>query len=376
MKSLLFFVAFLGIFSLINMYISKRLIQKLHLSKKTQNYLRIFLVINFFGIIGYVLGRYFVEYPNWLYFLLSLPVGVLFLFFCTAIVYDISLLFVNRIPMSDSRRNFFKKSLDISSLFVAVSLNARAVYEARFVKHEKINIKIKNLNKSYKIVQLSDIHIGGLIDVEFINNIVNRVNNINPDIIVITGDLVDISLDRAENELNAFKDLNSKYGTYFILGNHEYFHDTKEIIKKVKSLGINVLENESVYIGEEGNGFNLAGVYDVMGYRTLSYVPDIDKALKNKKDSPTVLLAHQPRYIEEVKEGVDLVLSGHTHGGQIYPFKFLVQLIQPYISGLHQHNKDLQIYVNKGTGFWGPPMRLGASSEITEIILSKKQTLS
>ena len=333
------------------MYISKRLIQKLHLSKKTQNYLRIFLVINFIGIIGYVLGRYYIEYPNWLYFILSLPIGVLFLFFCTAIIYDISLLFVNNIPISDSRRNFFKKSLDISSLFVAVSLNARAVYEARFIKHEKINIKIKNLNKSYKIVQLSDIHIGGLINVEFINDIVKRVNNINPDLVVITGDLVDISLDRAEHELNAFKALNSKYGTYFIVGNHEYFHNIDEIIKKVKSLGIHVLENENVYIGEEGNGFNLAGVYDVMGYRTLSYIPDIDKALKNKQVGPTLLLAHQPRYIDEVKEGVDLVLSGHTHGGQIYPFSFLVKLVQPYISGLHQHNNDLQIYVNKGTGF-------------------------
>ena len=80
-------------------------------------------------------------------------------------------------------------------------------------------------------------------------------------------------------------------------------------------------------------------------------------------------MAHQPKYLQEIGSGVDLVLSGHTHGGQIYPFRFLVRLQQPYISGLHQHTKDLQIYVNKGTGFWGPPMRLGATSEITEIRL-------
>jgi predicted MPP superfamily phosphohydrolase len=130
-----------------------------------------------------------------------------------------------------------------------------------------------------------------------------------------------------------------------------------------------VLENENEYIGKDGEGFNLVGVYDVMGYRLNKYMPDLNKALKNKKNAPTILLAHQPKYIEEVSN-VDLMLSGHTHGGQIYPFKYLIKLVQPYIKGLHQHNDDLQIYINKGTGFWGPPMRLGASSEITLITIS------
>jgi predicted MPP superfamily phosphohydrolase len=98
-------------------------------------------------------------------------------------------------------------------------------------------------------------------------------------------------------------------------------------------------------------------------------MPDLQKALACKQDAPTIILSHQPKIIEEVGEGVDLMLSGHTHGGQIYPFRFFVSLNQPYISGLHQHTPDLQIYVNRGTGYWGPPMRLGASSEITEITL-------
>ncbi len=374
MKISLFFIAFLGVFILINMYISKRLIQKLHVRIYVQYYMRAFLVFNFIGIIFYILGRYYLEYPNWLYFMLSLPIGVLFLLFCTAIIYDVSRVFLNTIPISNERRNFFKKSLDISSLVVATTLSARAVYEAGFVVHEKVTIKIKRLKKSYTIVQLSDIHIGGLIDSEFVGGLVTRVNTMNADVVVITGDLVDIRLDKAEDTLNTLKNLESKYGTYFIVGNHEYYHGIEKIIDKVKALGITVLENENVYIGEDGNGFNLAGVYDVMGYRTQTYMPDIDKALVNKKDSPTVLLAHQPRFIEEVQSGVDLMLSGHTHGGQIYPFRFLVKLVQPYIDGLHQHNKDLQIYVNKGTGFWGPPMRLGASSEITEISLIPNQS--
>ncbi|MCD6433171.1 MAG: metallophosphoesterase, partial [Sulfurimonas sp.] len=220
------------------------------------------------------------------------------------------------------------------------------------------------------IVQLSDIHIGGLIDEDFMKSIVKRVNILEPDLVVITGDLVDIDIKQAKRPLQQLESLKSKYGTFFVVGNHEYFHDVNKIITKVKSLGIKVLENENIYIGKEGEGFNLVGVYDIFGYRTLHHIPELQQALSNKKDAPTILLAHQPKYIEEVKGGVDLMLSGHTHGGQLYPFKFLVKLQQPYISGLHQHTKELQIYVNRGTGFWGPPMRLGATSEITEIIIS------
>lgn len=376
MNPILFFVVFAAVFLLLNMYISKRLIQKLDIKEKSKIYLRLFLVVNFFGIVGYMLGRYYLDIPNWLYFLFSIPIGILFLLFCTAIIYDISRVILNKTPLSDSRRKFFKRSLDISSLVVASSLSARSIYEARDVKLEKVTVDIKELKESYKIAQLSDIHIGGLIDETFINAMVKRVNALKPDLVVITGDLVDIDISKAEDAINALKGLNSKYGTFFIVGNHEYFHDIEKIIEKVKSLDIRVLENENLYIGEEGRGFNLAGVYDLFGYRVKSYMPDIYKALEGKKASPTVLLAHQPRYIAEVGSGVDLVLSGHTHGGQLYPFRFLVKLQQPYISGLHQHNSEVQIYVNKGTGFWGPPMRLGATSEITEIILKPHRTLS
>lgn len=371
MNPSLFFIAFLGVFILLNMYISKRLIKKLDIKERTKRYLRIFLVINFFGIIGYMLGRYYVDIPNWLYFLFSLPIGILFLLFCTAIIYDISRVLLSKVPISESRRSFFKRSLDISSFIVASSLSARAIYEAKFLKLETVAITIKGLKKEYKIVQLSDIHIGGLIDATFIKSMVQRVNALTPDLVVITGDLVDIDISKAEAPLGELEALKSTYGTYFIVGNHEYFHGIEKIINKVNSLGIKVLENENVYIGEDNRGFNLAGVYDIFGYRANHHLPDLYKALQNKKNSPTVLLAHQPRYIEEVGLGVDLILSGHTHGGQLYPFKFLVKLAQPYISGLHQHTKELQIYVNKGTGFWGPPMRLGATSEITEITLKK-----
>ena len=367
MNPILFFIAFLGVFILLNMYISKRLIAKLDLHHNTKLALRIFLFVNLLGMIGYMLGRYYLDIPNWLYFLFSIPIGILFLLFCTAIIYDISRVILSKSPISDSRRKFFKRSLDVSSLLVASSLSARSMYEARFIKLEQVSIKLDKLKCEYKIVQLSDVHIGGLINAEYIKNIVKKVNALNPDLVVITGDLVDMDIAKIQAPLHELKALSSKYGTYFIVGNHEYFHGVDKIMNNLKELDIRVLENENIYIGEDKKGFNLSGVYDIFGYRAGHHLPDLQAALHNIDiESPTILLAHQPKYVEEVS-GVELMLSGHTHGGQLYPFRFLVKLQQPYISGLHQHNKHLQVYVNKGTGFWGPPMRLGATAEITEI---------
>ncbi len=319
------------------------------------------------------MGRYYIDFPNWLYFLFSLPIGLVFLLFCSAIFYDIFHVILHYTPLEEKRRKFFKKSLDIGAITTATALSGDAIYEARTVELEKVNIKIDKLQTPYKIMQISDIHIGGLIDAAFMQEIVSRVNARKPDLVVITGDLVDIDIHRAKAPLEELRNLSSKYGTFFIVGNHEYFHGIEKIIKRVKELDIRVLENESLYIGEEEKGFNLAGVYDLFGYRAQKFLPDIDKALAQRENSsPTVLLAHQPKFLEEISEAqkVDLVLSGHTHGGQLLPFKLLVKLQQPYISGLHQHTPTTQIYVNKGTGFWGPPMRLGASAEITEINIS------
>lgn len=369
MKIALFALIFLGVFLLLNLYISRRLIAHLDIKGSYKKTFRWFLVLNYLGIIGYMLARYSPSLDNTLYFLLSVPIGVLFLLFCTTLIYDLSRVMLRFTPLSEKRRYFFKRSLDISSLVAATALSGTALYNARHVELEKVSIKIKNLKKEYKIIQLSDIHIGGLIDVAFIREIVERVNKTKPDLVVITGDLVDIELKYAHEALKELQRLQSNYGTYFVVGNHEYFHGVAEIIDTLNDLGIRVLENENIYIGEAESGFNLVGVYDVMGYRIDAYIPDIHKALDGIQSSPTILLAHQPRYIHEVPHSVDLVLSGHTHGGQLYPFRALVKLQQPYVSGLHQHTKEMQIYVNKGTGFWGPPMRLGANSEITEITL-------
>lgn len=371
MRFLIFATVFFTVMSLLSFYISNRFIKKLHFSKKVQKFINIFLVVNLLGVLGYMLARYNPNIPNWAYFLLSIPIGIIFLLFIATLFYEIFDFLVAKAPLSEERRGFFKKSLDVSALSLATAVNAKAMYNARHVELEQVDVKIKDLKKPYKIVQLSDIHIGGLIDKEFISSIVNRVNNLKPDVVVITGDLVDTNIKYAKAALDELKALKSTYGTYFIVGNHEYFHNIQSIINYVNTLGIKTLENENIYIGKKGEGFNLLGVYDVMGERVNAYIPDLNKALKNTDGSPNILLAHQPKYIEDIDtKNIDLVLSGHTHGGQIFPFNFLVKLQQPYTRGLNQHNESTQIYVNKGTGFWGPPMRLGASSEITLLNLS------
>ncbi len=367
-----FVLIFLGVMTLFTLLISRRFVRKLHFNDTVKLYINIFLAINLLGVIGYMYARYNPTIPNWAYFLLSIPIGIIFLLFIATIIYEIASRILDKTTINSQRREFFKKTFDIGSILAATSLNAKAMYNAKHIELEKVDVFIKDLKKPYSIVQLSDIHIGGLIDQEFIKNLVQRVNGLNPDIVVITGDLVDTSIKYAKDALDELKNLKSTYGTYFIVGNHEYFHGVESIIKYVNKLNIKTLENENVYIGEKAEGFYLAGIYDVIGNRINAFKPDIKKALEETSNSPIVLLAHQPRFINELNQKVDLVLSGHTHGGQIAPFNLLVKLQQPYIKGLHQHNEDTQIYVNKGTGFWGPPMRLGASSEITNIKLIPK----
>ncbi|HJE03723.1 putative metallophosphoesterase [Aliarcobacter thereius] len=377
MSFIIFFIVFFIAFSFQTYIIKRRFINKLDFSYKTRKYLSFLLYLTFFGVLLYPFARYFPIVPNWLYFLLSLPIGVIFLTFTIAIIHDIISIGLKKTKYKKNRRDFFKKSLDITTTSIILATNAKAMDNARNIEIEAVNIKLNNLKKAYKIVQLSDIHIGGLINQKFIKELVNKVNILEADVVVITGDLVDTNLNFAKSALDELRNIKSTYGTYFIVGNHEYFHDVSQIISYVNSLGIKVLENDSIYIGEDNFGFNLAGVYDRFGYRFGSYIPDINKTLKTcKKDSPTILLAHQPKYIKDLEQelentkDIDLILSGHTHGGQIFPFNFLVKLEQPYVKGLHQHNTYTQIYVNKGTGFWGPPMRLGASSEITVLSLS------
>jgi predicted MPP superfamily phosphohydrolase len=232
----------------------------------------------------------------------------------------------------------------------------------------KVKVSLKRLGKGaegMRIVQISDVHVGPTIGKSFIEDIVARINALEPDVVAITGDLVDGSVDDLEQHVAPLAKIRAKHGVYFVTGNHEYYSGVRDWIPHLGKLGIKVLQNERVRIGGD-DGFDLAGIDDPTGD------PDLGKALEGRDPSRgCVLLAHQPRAITLAdKLGVDLQLSGHTHGGQMFPWNLLVRLQQPFVAGLHQLS-HAQIYVSCGTGYWGPPMRVGTTAEITEIELAK-----
>lgn len=222
-----------------------------------------------------------------------------------------------------------------------------------------------------RIVQISDIHIGTLLGRRFAAKLVERVNRLEPDVIAVTGDLVDGSVRQLHDEVEPFAGLRARHGVYFVTGNHDHYSGARSWVARVEELGLHPLRNEHISIESNGGGFDLAGVDDHHG----SWVgddggEDLDRALEGRDpERPVVLLAHDPSTWKRAsRRGVDLQLSGHTHGGQIWPFGFLVRLAVPFVAG-HYRRGDAQLYVSRGTGFWGPPMRLFAPSEITEIAL-------
>jgi predicted MPP superfamily phosphohydrolase len=242
------------------------------------------------------------------------------------------------------------------------------------VRTRFVNIRLKKLSPALnglKIVQLTDIHIGPMRDGKWLQKIVNRVNKLDADIIAITGDLVDGSVPELASHIAELTKLKAKYGVYFVTGNHEYYSGADEWCEHLQKIGIDVLRNKSVSLKINGDTINLAGVDD-WSSRHFAKGHNISTALAScDKTKPIILLAHQPITMHEAAAAyADLQLSGHTHGGQIWPFKYLVYLQQPVSHGLFQYpNSNLQVYVNQGTGFWGPPMRLGTFAEISCLIL-------
>ena len=223
----------------------------------------------------------------------------------------------------------------------------------------------------FSIVQLTDVHVGPTIGRRFVDQVVEKANLQRPDAVVITGDLVDGSVAELARHVEPLARLKARHGVFFCLGNHEYYSGAESWVEHLRKLGIRVLRNDRVSIGDAAASFDLAGVDDYKAER-FGHAPDLARAVAGRDpERELVLLAHQPAEIERAaRHAVGLQISGHTHGGQIWPFNNLVSLAQPYVNGLHRHGPHTQIYVSCGTGYWGPPMRLGAPAEVTKIVLT------
>lgn len=264
---------------------------------------------------------------------------------------------------------------------VVIGLGSWSLFEGlRAVAVKRVTVRLAKLPRSlsgYTIVQLSDVHVGPTIGRAFVEQIVRKANAASPDLIVITGDLVDGSVEALGALVEPLRELHAPDGVFFVTGNHEYYSGADEWIAYLESLGIRVLRNERLALRDGGaGGLDLAGVDD---WTAKDLVPhhghDLPKALAGRDEARAlVLLAHQPKsVVEAARRGVDLVLSGHTHGGQLFPFNYLVGLDQPFVAGLHLH-EGTHIYVSCGTGYWGPPMRLAAPAEITRIELESLES--
>ena len=238
-----------------------------------------------------------------------------------------------------------------------------------------VNVPITDLPASlhgFTIAQISDVHVGPTIKQPYLQSIVQSVNQLNADMVAITGDLVDGSVRDLAVHVSPLSKLSSRHGTYFVTGNHEYYSGVHGWIAELKRLGVRVLLNEHVVLQHGSAPLVVAGVTDYTAHHfDPAHRSDPHAALAGVPDGLIkLLLAHQPRSAAAAElAGFHLQLSGHTHGGQFWPWRFAVPLQQPYVAGLHRL-KQMWVYTSRGTGYWGPPKRFGAPSEITLLRLS------
>ncbi|GMU02836.1 metallophosphoesterase [Corallococcus caeni] len=224
----------------------------------------------------------------------------------------------------------------------------------------------------FSIVQLTDLHVGPFIQRRFMDELVRRANALKPDLVAITGDLVDGTVPRLGGFVAALGNLQARYGRFFVTGNHDYSSGAEAWVAHLDSLGIPSLRNRHVRIGDAGGAFDLVGVDDWHGGRRLGQKGyDLEQALAGRDpERAAVLLAHQPANFKVAAEqGVDLQISGHTHGGQLFPMTALIGLSWEHSAGHYRHG-DSHIYVSRGCGFWGPPMRLGSPPELVKLVLT------
>ena len=381
---MIFMLVAMTVLAIVYGYMGRRVVGSLPLSVGWKRLLRIYLflcwvcspvpiVLRFQGV---DMGA-----TDWLSWFVYLNMGVASLVFACFIVLDMTLAlmaFLRRLltarppALNDSRRQFIANSMNIGVLGLAGAASGFGVAEALgeiTVKH--VAYPIENLPKgleSLRIVQFTDLHVGPTIKRAYVERVVETIQGLNPDIIVMTGDMVDGLVEHLKHDVAPLGELKATYGKFFITGNHEYYSGAPEWVGEMRRLGYRTLLNEHELIEHAGGRLLLAGVTD---YKAHQYIPEHrsspKKAMEGAPNADVkLLLAHQPRSLFAAAEaGFDIQISGHTHGGQYYPWVYFAAVANPYIKGLHRHDDKMWVYVSSGTGYWGPPVRIGTEPEVT-----------
>jgi predicted MPP superfamily phosphohydrolase len=379
-------IVFAGLATLIlfglHYYIYERLVRYLSLGQNEQRMLKLALCAMFALLwIALPFSRLLrIHATRPLLYASFIWLGVLVMFAVVLLFGDVTRLFLFALhrlknsPPDPQRRLWLQRVLGVATIGMTGALSGYALWQGmRKVAVKRVQVAIRRLPPAlhgFRVAQLTDLHIGPTLSGQWLQQVVEQVNALGADVVAITGDLVDGPVEALRQQIAPLRQLKAPHGVYFVTGNHEYYAGVDEWLTELRSLGIRVLRNERVTVQKGGAALDIAGIDDHHSAVHPGHGPDLPRALAGRDaERPVVLLAHQPIAVEEAAGlDVDLQLSGHTHGGQLWPWGYFVRLQQPYIAGLHRVGKTL-LYVSCGTGYWGPPMRLGAPAEITDLTL-------
>ena len=384
------FVIFIAVFSTIwglaHYYLYKRFVSSIGTMSKGA----IFVIELVFFLLGlsfpltYILIRITrTPFVLSVYHISSIWMGVLFYLLLFSVAVHMVELILKRVELWDRLETDYGFDIPRTGMFVAIVLavvvSAVALHGAsRAPKVARLDVPVSRLPArldGFKIVQLADLHLGANVGREKLERIVEITNLLEPDLVVITGDLIESEGLYMPTLLRPLMQIKSRYGVFAVMGNHEYytFEGADKVVEIISKFGVKFLQNEVVRIA---GGISLFGITDpdarIVGGKSLSTDELVERVVaKGNKSDVKLLLAHRPSGFRKAAElGVDLMLASHTHGGQLWPIGFLMKLFYPYTHG-HYRLADSHLYVSCGAGTWGPPMRLGAPPEIAFITLKK-----
>lgn len=381
---LIFSLVFLAIFTAANFYVYKRLFMQIAFFRAHKAWIWAFFAVIFAMQAAFLMFRADDRFSNPIYSALAHSFAFTYFFFGITLFADILRLGVRiylkklgNTPFSEERRAVFKVFFNFALLFFALGSMWQGWGNAmNLPKVRKFTLSLKKLRENTRLIMLSDIHLGKNLHENFLRELVEKINSLKPDVVAIVGDLIDTKPHEIKPYIHLLDEIQSKYGVFYALGNHEYYRGLDGVLELLKTTKMQILINKSVNLPF----LNIAGLADLAGLRPFNdkmtnIKPDIKATAANlNPQNPSILLSHQPKSVKIYDTSAfELVLSGHTHGGQVFPFGAIVLAQQGFLHGFYELETHNLLYVSSGAGFWGPAIRFLAPSEIVCIDLEAEK---